>query len=164
MKELKQSIVVDFGASLLDADGILKAELYDDVNPSKPFKLTDAVNFLVFKSDNVFYNFPLASTGFVESQGSVTLDKEETILVTDNSPVSLGYPLDGVAEFSWYGPAPDIVKDGDGAYIFTGTYPFIGKVNYSTKADNYLLTPPVLSDDIIVWAILILIIGGINAS
>ena len=164
MSELKASIVVDFGTSAADLDGILKAELYDEINPPSPFPLTAQVNFLVFSSANVFYNNPIPSSGTVAFQGTVTLDKEDDIVVTDATPQSLNYIPDGDVEFSWYGPEPVITKDANGDYTFTGEYPFIGKAKYKTTGDHYLLTPPVLASDVLEYKILVLILGGfINA-
>jgi hypothetical protein len=159
MSELKASIVVDFGVKA-GTSGFLKAELYDDINPNSPFNLTDQVNFLLFKSANVFYDNLLLSSGTAELQGTATIEKEEVVTAINGDAVSLGYTPTGEVTFSWFGNTPTVTKQPDGTYVFTGDYPFVGKATYNTTGDYFLLTPPSLDSAITEWSILVYILGG----
>jgi len=163
MKELKASIVVNFGVTP-GSNSFLKAELYDALNPPSPFKVTDSVYILVFKSTDATYNNPLCSSGTISKQDTGTVAKEDTFSVVDSSAQNLSYIPNGDVVISWYGNQPTKTTiDSSGAYSFEGTYPMIGKVTYTTTGDVYKLTPPTLDPvTILDYAILVLINGATN--
>lgn len=145
MSDLKTTIVVSFGTDAADATGILTAELYDAINPDSPFKLTDVVNFLVFKSNNVDYDTPLLSSGALASIGPATIAVVDDIQsVGESESISLSKPNGHVLpSFTWFGNTPtSITLQPDGTFSLKGIGPFIGKASYNATGYGYSITPP----------------------
>lgn len=150
------SITVRFGPGSGDGDGKqghLSAEIDDrdtGLNNGKTsFAPGDTVYFLVYKSNNVLYDTPVATAGAIRFQSSETVTKTQQVSFTGEHSASLSVPAIQIKNVQWIGralgavtldPAGQIVKiaPNDNPSQLVG----MCNITYTARADAWALASP----------------------
>ena len=163
MTAITASIVVSFGGAD-DSEGLLLAELDSELNNDKSsFLPSETAFFLVYKSANVTFDFPKASSGGIIGGNVVTRTIEEQLRFTrPEDAVSLAkVPSGSVTVVRWYGNSGDLTFNGRIASLASG-YPAVVDVQYVSEAYSYELIPPSIDTDVTPeWPILVFIEGEV---
>lgn len=165
------NITVSFGADAgADGSGHLSAEIDsrdDGLNRGyTSFAPGDKAYFLVFKSDNVEYDPPIASVlNSITSAGTgITVSRTEELTFADTDTASLNVPCTGDLEVTWLGTSlggltlldPMTVKASAKGVA-------VASVTYDAAADAYGLQSPSSLNGLTDFSILVYILGRIVA-
>ena len=161
------NITVSFGDQT-GADGVnghLSAEIDDrpaGLNAGDTsFAPGDTAYFLVYKSDNVTYDFPVASAGTVTAAGTgLTVSKEQDLQFADVDTASLSIPATAITNVTWLGRSLGELSLQDPTTVKASAKGVaVARVTYTCRADGFGLASPTTLAGLTDFSILVFILG-----
>lgn len=143
MGQVTTSVTINFGGSA--GSNVFNAEV--DSRPegynkgSTNFFPGDTAYLLLYKTTNVTKVRAFPSSGSVSSAGSATVEKKETVTLTNSREFSTSAPVTGSYSINWYGNQPaGLVKTGENTFAAAENTVAVGEITYQTTADVYALS------------------------
>ncbi len=172
------NISISFGEGGSGSDGHLSAEIdgrlnglnaaYIDVNEngdaSAPsFAPGDVAGFLVYKSSNVTYDTPVASTGTIAAAGTgILVEKEDDIQFANTNKGSLSIPAEAITSVTWMGRSlGSLTMKSPTEVEASAKGVAVARVKYTCRADGWKLTSPATVAELTDFSILVFILGHI---
>ena len=165
------NISISFGDDDSEGQGVLTAEVDNRTveegglnGGETSFNAGDTAWFLVFKSDNVTYDPPIASAGTVNAGGTETVIKNEELTFSDTDTASLSVPADSITSTTWMGNSlGGLVLQSDKQTVKTSSKGVaIAKVKYTASGKAYGLISPISVQGFTDFSINVFIKGTVN--
>lgn len=152
------------------ASGHLSAEVdgrSDGLNAGKTsFLPGDTAHFLVYSSDNVSYDSPIASSGSISSGSEgISVVKETDIQFADSDTATLQVPAQSIQSVTWMGTSLGDLSLVDSTTVKAGSKGVaVARVKYSAQADAWALNSPSSVGGLTDFSILVFIQGYVNGA
>jgi hypothetical protein len=159
------SIVVQFGASEGSSE-VLQAEVdprkpsEGGLNPDRSFRPGDTISILIYKTAGVTNLQVQSSAVPVTANGSSSRNIEEQVQFPNEDEGSVGYPINTLNSFSWYGNNLGTLTKVDTKKVGLASAGIgVAKVNYNALYDVYRFTAPASLNGETNFPILIVVSG-----
>lgn len=160
------SFQISFGAGVDAVSGHLSAEIDarpEGLNAGKTsFVPGDIARFLVYKSANVAYDFPVPSAGSISPGPAQVVEKEADIAFPDTDTARLPIPAASIVSVTWLGNSLGALALADPQTLRASARGVaVARVRYRANADSYALQSPAAVSGLTDFSILVFILGRI---
>lgn len=166
------TIVVQFGTNIQDDGGagtftFLSAELDRRENGLNggvtSFEPGDIAYFLIYKSDNVTLQTPVASAGTCALQdGTILVEQTQDAVFANTNTAQLSVPVEELVSYTWLGTSLGELTVSGNTATAANQGVGVARIVYNGKAKVGYIQSPSSIDGITDFSIVVVIIGNVT--